>query len=51
MQWLEKSAPTPVMAAGRFAFSARHRSGKAKTPIPCKSPVDRLYLQGRQNLT
>jgi hypothetical protein len=24
---------------------------KAKKPIPCKSPVNRLYLQARQNLT
>ena len=41
-----------VVAADADRGRRRCEKGKkAKKPIPCKSPVNRLYLQARQNLT
>jgi hypothetical protein len=54
----QKTAPrTPTTAAARLHWR-RRRGGtdkaqgeKPKKPIPCRFPVNRLYLQARQNRT
>jgi len=45
----EAAARAPAAALADPVLAGREQ--KSAKPIPCRSPVDRLYLQARQNLT
>jgi hypothetical protein len=48
-QWAERARAAAL--ADPIPAAACSKKEKTKKPIPCKSPVNRLYLQARQNLT